>query len=217
MSIKNIIDDFSLDFVKDFIETYLSQIIYFICFVLVVIFFVIFISDRKEDRKKELIANYYQAMSYLNKNNESEAANLLNAIYKSKYITDDMKSIVGLRLADLSILNNEIDKAIELYMEVYNMKNNDLFLRNLAGLNALNLMINKNDDSNDGAIKNLIAKLSNPDNPLLLLVNEQGAMFKIQKGDVKGGLEIFSDILRQNIDEFMEKRIKTIISIYENI
>ncbi|MDD2839922.1 MAG: hypothetical protein PHY80_02210, partial [Rickettsiales bacterium] len=69
----------------------------------------------------------------------------------------------------------------------------------------------------DVAIKNLIVKLSNPNNPLLLLVNEQEAMFEIQKGDTKNGLEILNNLLKQNIDDNMRKRIESIISLYENI
>lgn len=216
MSMKNI-SDFSMEAVKDFIEKYLSQIIYIICFVLVIVFFAIFLSNRKEIKTTELTAKYYQAVNYLNSNNKEEATNLLNSIYTSKYATADIKSMVALKLADLSVSNGEVDKAIELYMEAYNMKNNDIFLRNLAGLNALNLMINKNDNSNNDVIKNLIAKMSNPDNPLLLLVNEQEAMFKIQNEDTKGGLEILNNLLKQNIDENTEQRVKSIISLYENI
>ncbi|MDD2839923.1 MAG: tetratricopeptide repeat protein, partial [Rickettsiales bacterium] len=143
MSIKNI-SDFSIDSVRDFVERYLSQIIYLICFVLVVVFLIIFISNSKESKEKEITANYYQAINYLNSNNEDKAINILNSIYISKYATTDIKSMTALKLADLSISNNEVDKAIELYMEVYNMKKNDLFLKNLSGLNALNLMINNN-------------------------------------------------------------------------
>ena len=216
MSIKNI-SNFNIESVKDFVEKYLSQIIYVICFVLVVVFFAIFLSNRRDIKKNELTAKYYQAMNYLNSSNEEEAIGLLNYIYTSKYATTDIKSMVALKLADLSVSNSDIDKAIEFYMEVYNTKDNDAFLRNLGGLNALNLMINKNDSNNNDTIKNLIAKMSNPNNPLLLLVNEQEAMFKIQSGDIKGGLDILHNLLKQDIDENTEQRVKLIISLYENI
>lgn len=216
MSMKNV-SDFNIESAKDFIEKYLSQIIYIICFVLVIVFFAIFLSNRKEIKKTELTAKYYQAVNYLNSNNEEEAVNLLNSIYTSKYATADIKSMVALKLADLSVSNDEIDKAIEFYMAVYNIKNNDIFLRNLSGLSALNLMINKNDNSNNDTIKNLIVKMSSPDNPLLLLVNEQEAMFKIQNGDIQGGLEILNNLLKEDIDENMRQRVKSIIVLYENI
>lgn len=216
MSIKNI-SDFSIDSVRDFVEKYISQIVYTISFVLIIVFFIIFLSNRKEMKESQLIADYYQAISYLNSDNKDEAINLLNSIYVSKYATMDLKSMVAIKLADLFVSNDEINKAIDLYMEVYNMKDNDLFLKNLAGLNALNLMINKNDNSNYGAIEGLIAKLSNPNNPILLLVNEQEAMFKIQKGDIKSGLDILNNLLKQDIDENTEQRIKSIIALYENI
>lgn len=214
MSIKNIAD-FNVESLREFFEKYLSQVIYFICFALILIFFIIFVSNRKEEAKKELMANYYRAVNYLNAGNEEEAIKIFRDISESKNATVDMKSIFNLKMANIFNLQGNVDEAIKIYMKVYNSESSDAFLKNLAGLNALSLMINKGD--NEKAIEELIVKLSNPNNPFVTLVSEQEGMFKIQKGNIKEGLEILNNLLKQDIDENAEKRIKSIISMYENI
>ncbi|HSQ98191.1 MAG TPA: hypothetical protein VLL98_05780 [Rickettsiales bacterium] len=216
MSIRNI-SNFSIENLREFVEKYLSQIIYFICFVLIVIFFVIFTSNRRESKENELMVNYYKAFNYLNSGNEDEAIKVLNDISNSKYATDDMKSISNLKMANLLSSKGKIDEAANIYLKVFFEENNDLFLRDLSGLNALVLLVNKNNTADYQIIEDLIIKLSNPNNPLLVLVNEQEGIFKIQQGKVEDGLEILRNVLKQDLDENTEKRIKSILSLYESI
>ena len=85
----------------------------------------------------------------------------------------------------------------------------------MSGLAILNILINQNDSKNYGEIEQMIQKLSNPSNPLLVLVQEQSALFEIQRGNKEKGLEILNNILLQkDIDEETAKRIKSVINVY---
>lgn len=216
MSMKKI-NDFNIEMLSDFVEKYLSQIIYTICFCLLLTFLVIFYGNFKENRKNDLINNYYQAINYLNGENEEDGLKLLKKIYDSKYADADIKSISGLKYANELIKNENQNEAINIYLSIYKMKKNDVFLRNLAGLNALNIMVNQNDKTKYTEIEKMISEMSNPNNPLILLVEEQSAMFEIQKGNVKNGVEALKNLLNQKIDQDMAKRINTLLDLYENI
>ena len=65
MSMKKI-NDFSIEAVSDFVEKYLVQIIYIMCFCLLLTFLAIFYGNFKENKKTNLVNQYYQAISYLN-------------------------------------------------------------------------------------------------------------------------------------------------------
>lgn len=216
MSMKKF-NDFSIEAVNDFVEKYLVQIIYTICFCLLLTFLIIFYGNFKENKKINLINNYYKAISYLNGENEEDGLKLLKEVYDSKYASADIKSISGLKLASELFNKEEADKSLSLYLSIYKMKKNDIFLRNLAGLNALKIIINQNDKAKYSEIEKMISEMSNPNNPLILLVEEQSAMFEIQKGNVKNGVEILKNLLNQKIDQDTAKRINTLLDLYENI
>ena len=216
MSMKKI-NDFSIEAVSDFVEKYLVQIIYTICFCLLLTFLVIFYGNFKENKKTNLVNQYYQAISYLNGENEEDGLKLLKEVYDSEYASADIKSISGLKLASELFNKEEVDKSLNLYLSIYKMKKKDIFLRNLAGLNALNIMINQNDKIKYSEIEKMISEMSNPNNPLILLTEEQSAMFEIQKGNVKNGVEILKNLLNQKIDQDTAKRINTLLDLYENI
>lgn len=211
------INDFSIEVVSDFVEKYLVQIIYIMCFCLLLTFLAIFYGNFKENKKTNLVNQYYQAISYLNGENEEDSLKLLKKIYNSKYADTDIKSISGLKYANELTKNEKQNQAINIYLSIYKMKKNDVFLRNLAGLNALNIMINQNDKAKYSEIEKMIAEMSNPNNPLILLIEEQSAMFEIQKGNVKNGVEILKNLLNQKIDQDTAKRINTLLDLYENI
>ena len=211
------INDFSIEAVSDFVEKYLVQIIYIMCFCLLLTFLAIFYGNFKENKKTNLVNQYYQAISYLNGENEEDGLKLLKKIYDSKYASADIKSISGLKYANELLKNENQNEAINIYLSIYKMKKNDIFLRDLAGLNALNIMINQNDKAKYSEIEKMIAEMSNPNNPLILLVEEQYAMFEIQKGNVKNGVEALKNLLNQKIDQDTAKRINTLLDLYENI
>ena len=159
---------------------------------------------------------YYQAINYLNTDNEKEGLEILEKIFNSKEVDENIKTVSGLKIAN-ELKDTDLNKSISIYKEIYNLKNNDLFLRNLSGLTALNLLINKNKTENYKEIEELINSMKNPNNPLILLVNEQEAMFEIQKGNVENGIKKLKELLNQNIDSYMIQRINNILKIYENI
>ena len=122
-----------------------------------------------------------------------------------------------MKIAEILNKKNKKDEAIDIYKKLYNFKKNDSFLRNLSGLSALNILINENNPDNYQEIQILINTLSNPNNPLFLLVKEQEGLFEIQKGNLNDGLKILNELLINNdLDNESRTRIESIINIYKN-
>ena len=219
MSTKKInkFSDFGVDSIRNFIDKHFAQLIYFLAFVIVVIFLTIFVISRKNEKIKNLIVDYYKAIDYIKNDNSEEGLDILDDIFKSKYANEDIKTISGMKIAEILNKKNKKDEAIDIYKKLYNFKKNDSFLRNLSGLSALNILINENNPDNYQEIQILINTLSNPNNPLFLLVKEQEGLFEIQKGNLNDGLKILNELLINNdLDNESRTRIESIINIYKN-
>ena len=220
MSIKNISDFFSeisVENIKDFVEKYLTQIVYGMCFVSVIIFLTIYAMNRKIDKESELITSYYQAVSEAKNDKNEEALKILKDIYNSKYASDNIKTIAGIRMAIILGETDKKNEAVEIYKSIYSLKNSDRFLKNLSGLSALNILINENNPQNYPEIEKLFESLKSIDNPLFLLVREQEGIFEIQKGNVENGIKILSDLLLENgIDDATKSRIELILKLYRD-
>lgn len=212
---KNILGEITIDTARDFVNKYLLQILYFVAAILFISLIIIFSINRKATVKEKEITNFYQAISYSRENKNDEALNILQNIYD---LTNDIeiKTISGIKIADIKANTANYDEAIKIYLEVYNLKNNNEFLKNLAGLSALTILISQNEERTYPQIDNLITQMSDPANPLLVLVQEQNAWFELQKGNKEQGLEILNSLLKQNIDQTTKDRINSVIISYEN-
>lgn len=212
---KNILGEITIDTARDFVNKYLLQILYFVAAILFISLIIIFSINRKATVKEKEITNFYQAISYSRENKNDEALNILQNIYD---LTNDIeiKTISGIKIANIKANTANYDEAIKIYLEVYNLKNNNEFLKNLAGLSALTILISQNEERTYPQIDNLITQMSDPANPLLVLVQEQNAWFELQKGNKEQGLEILNSLLKQNIDQTTKDRINSVIISYEN-
>ncbi len=215
--INSLFADFSIDSVREFIDKYFKQLIYLLSIVIIIIFIVIYVISRKNEKVKQLMVNYYQAIDYVRNDNSEEGLNLLTEIFESKYANEDIKTISGIKMAEIFNSNDKTNEAVKIYKEVYNLKKNNDFLKNLSGLAALNILINENNPDNYQDIEQMIKDLSNPQNPLILLVNEQEGMFEIQRGNVENGISILNNLLlNDDLDDNTRSRIESVIQIYEN-
>lgn len=220
MSTKNISDffsDFSIDNVRDFVEKYLIQIVYGACFISVAIFLTIYTINKKTNRENELIVSYYQAINEVRNDRSEEAIKTLENIYNSKYADKNIKTISGIRMAEILNSNNQVDKAVKIYEDIYNFKKNDEFLRNLSGLAALSILINENNPQNYLKIEKLVKSLNSTNNPIILLVHEQEGMFEIQRENKEKGIEILNNILlEEGLDDDTKSRVESVLELYKN-
>ncbi len=215
--INSFLSDLNADSVREFINKHLVQLIYLLSFIIIIIFVCVYIISRKNEKVKNLMISYYQAIDYLRNDNPEEGLDLLEGVFESKYADEDIKTISGIKIAEIFNETERKDEAAKMYKEVYNMKNNNDFLKNLSGLAALNILINENNPEKYGEIEQLINNLSSPSNPLILLVNEQEGIFEIQRGNKAKGLEILNNILlNDNIDEDTKTRVESVIEAYAN-
>lgn len=212
---KNTMSEITVDMVRDFVNKYLLQIMYVVAIILLIALITIFIITKKSDQKNQYITQFYQAINYITENKNDKALEILQNIYNSSSDTA-IKTISGIKLADIQVDNANYVEAVKIYLEVYNLKNNDDFLKNLSGLSALSTLISQNNKDNYSQIEELIAKMSNPANPLLYLVQEQSAWFELQKGNKDQGIDILNSLLKQNIDQDTRSRINSIIKASEN-
>lgn len=215
--INSFLSDLNADSVREFINKHLVQLIYLLSFIIIIIFVCVYIISRKNEKVKNLMISYYQAIDYLRNDNPEEGLDLLEGVFESKYANEDIKTVSGIKIAEIFNETERKDEAAKMYKEVFNMKNNNDFLKNLSGLAALNILINENNPEKYGEIEQLINNLSSPSNPLILLVNEQEGIFEIQRGNKAKGLEILNNILlNDNIDEDTKTRVESVIEAYAN-
>lgn len=220
MSTKNIgnfFSDFSIESIRDFVEKYLVQIVYGACFISIAAFLTIYAINKKTNRENELIISYYQAINEVRNDRSDDALKTLESIYNSKYADENIKTISGIRMAEILNSNSQGDKAVKIYKNIYNFEKNDEFLRNLSGLAALSILINENNPQNYLEIEELIKKLNSTNNPVILLVREQEGMFEIQKGNKEKGIEILNNLLlEEELDDDTKSRVESVLGLYKN-
>ena len=212
---KDILEKFSLDNIRDFTNKYLLQILYLIIAILVVSLLTIFFTNRVNNSKQKDIIGFYQAINYISEGKNEEALSILNNIYTSSK-NSEIKTLSGIKVANILLEEKKYDEAVKIYLEIYNLDNNNEFLKNLSGVAGLNILISQNNKSNYDQIEKLLKELNNPKNPLLPLVQEQNGIFELQKGNMENGLEILNSLLKQDIDQDMIDRINSIIKAVEN-
>ena len=212
---KDILEKFSLDNIRDFTNKYLLQILYLIIAILVVSLLTIFFTNRANNLKQKDIIGFYQAINYISEGKNEEALSILNNIYTSSK-NSEIKTLSGIKVANILLEEKKYDEAVKIYLEIYNLDNNNEFLKNLSGVAGLNILISQNNKSNYDQIEKLLKELNNPKNPLLPLVQEQNGIFELQKGNTENGLEILNSLLKQDIDQDMIDRINSIIKAVEN-
>ncbi|MDR2527082.1 MAG: hypothetical protein LBC92_04370 [Rickettsiales bacterium] len=197
----------SIDDVVDFANEYIREIIYFILILVVISLVSVYVLYRIERKNNDLMIKYYNAGITIGSNRD-ESINALSNVYENA--GGNIKNIAGLKLANL--MND--DKKIEIFLEIYNSKSGDSYLRNLAGLNAVSALINKNNENDYKKIVDLLNKMKENDNPLVNLIDEQEAIFEIQKGNAERGKSLLQQIIgRDNIDVYQRQRIKDILNL----
>ena len=213
--LKDVYSNINIDIIREYIDKYMMQLIYASVIILLLIFIFILRTNLLEKRTEDLKNDYYQALRYINTNKVDLALPILENVYNAKSYNKNIKVIAGVRLAEILLSLDKEEDALNIYREIYSLKDINEFLKNMSGLAILNILINQNNSKNYGEIEQMIQKLSNPSNPLLVLVQEQSALFEIQRGNKEKGLEILNNILLQkDIDEETAKRIKSVINVY---
>ena len=213
--LKDVYSNINIDIIREYIDKYMMQLIYTSVIILLLIFIFILRSNLLEKRTEDLKNDYYQALRYINTNKVDLALPILENVYNAKSYNKNIKVIAGVRLAEILLSLDKEEDALNIYREIYSLKDINEFLKNMSGLAILNILINQNNSKNYGEIEQMIQKLSNPSNPLLVLVQEQSALFEIQRGNKEKGLEILNNILLQkDINEETVKRIKSVINVY---
>ena len=213
--LKDVYSNINIDIIREYIDKYMMQLIYTSVIILLLIFIFILRTNLLEKRTEDLKNDYYQALRYINTNKVDLALPILENVYNAKSYNKNIKVIAGVRLAEILLSLDKEEDALNIYREIYSLKDINEFLKNMSGLAILNILINQNNSKNYGEIEQMIQKLSNPSNPLLVLVQEQSALFEIQRGNKEKGLEILNNILLQkDIDEETAKRIKSVINVY---
>ncbi len=216
-NISNFFSDFSIESIRDFVEKYLVQIVYGACIISVVAFLTIYAINKKESRKNELVISYYQAMNEARNDKNESALSILENIYNSKYADEDIKTISGIRMAEILSSNKQYNEAVKIYKNIYSFKKNDNFLRNLSGLAGLSILVNENNSQNYPEIEKLIRSLNSVNNPLILLVHEQEGMFELQRGNTEKGVEILNNLLlEEGLDEDTRSRVELVLKLYKS-
>ncbi|GMO59492.1 MAG: hypothetical protein Ta2D_05200 [Rickettsiales bacterium] len=206
----DVIKKISVDDVLDFVNDRMAQIVSVILAIIVISVACLLYSSHTKKRDELFITEFYRANKLLIEGDQDKSRNMLSSLFNNKKTSESIKTIAGIRLANIS----NTDNALKILLQVFHFKNNDIYLRNLAGLNALTILINENNVEKFDNVADLLKELKHSSNPLLDLVIEQEGIFTIQKGEVEQGKSILSQLLKKDIGSEQKKRIDSILNLY---
>lgn len=201
-----------MDRASKFVESNIMYIVGLVFAVMLLSIVIVSINFYRKHRQTKLLQSYYSANMLISDGRFDSAIIVLEDVYGKS--SNKLHSMAGMKLANLYRINGEPEKAIGTYGEIYR-KEKDIFMRDLAGLSMLNIMINQADESSYDNIERLYQELKNSQNPLLPLVMEQYAMFEIQRGNISEAMEVLRNIMRlDNVDGETADRVDRLLSIY---
>jgi len=169
-------------------------------------------AQKRNDNYNEQI---YKAVELINQEQTEKGVKILEDLFENSKVPTSIRTITGLRLAQVKSSNGNKVKAIAIYKEIY-QNEKDLFLKNQAGLAAVNLLVEEQNKELYPEIEKMFFKLIQKNNPLQTLALEQKALFEIQKGEKEKALQTLESILSNpKTDNNTKQRIEKIVKVYK--
>lgn len=180
---------------QNLLKKYSKQIGIVVAIVVVLVLGSVISNNSRVSKEEKYSKELYEAILDVKKHQYEEAQKSLESILKSS-IPSGTKSLVELKLAQVLNLQGEYKKSLELYMDVKNDRKYDTFVREFAGLSALNLMIVHENLANGNGVQKLIKQLKkNKNGSLKYLVMEQEALYLRIKGDLNASNTVIKEIM----------------------
>ena len=99
-----------------------------------------------------------------------------------------------LQIAAQEVSENNIQKAVNIYLQINQSKTVDPYLQELSGLLALKTMIDSSDQTFQAKIEEILPILQKNSNILKHFIIEQNAFFQLQIGHKKEAKKIFQSL-----------------------
>lgn len=127
-------------------------------------------------------------------NNIDGYKNLLKEIAYNDSAPIQIKSLSLLQIAAQEVSENNIQKAVNIYLQINQSKTVDPYLQELSGLLALKTMIDSSDQTFQAKIEEILPILQKNSNILKHFIIEQNAFFQLQIGHKKEAKKIFQSL-----------------------
>lgn len=193
--LKEIKEEVYKEQLQNLLKKYSKQVIAVVAIVIVLVLGSVISNNSKVSKEEKYSKELYSAILEVKKHQYEEAQKSLESILKSS-IPSSTRSLVELKLAQVLNLQGEYKKSLEVYMDVKNNRKYDAFVREFAGLSALNLMVVHDNLSANNGVNKLIKQLKkNKSGSLKFLVMEQEALHLRINGDLKGSNAVITEII----------------------
>jgi hypothetical protein len=196
------------------LRKYKNYLLGFVLLMIIIAISIIVINSNKTENIRMFSEKFYNGVKYLEDNKSEEAIVVFNDIYTNSKAPKYIRGFSIMELAKLKLAQGKKKEAVDLYLNSYN-SNEDIFIKNLSGLLAVNIMINADEDVASDKIEQLFKQLLTDDGDVLKnMILEQKGLYYISSGNLKEGVKILEDLLSEDIEQSMKKRINGIINLY---
>lgn len=185
---------------------------------LLVILITIIVSMRNSAKRAEFSEMLHQTLIDQQIGDIKKSKTGLKAIYENKSAPAGVKSLASLRYAALLLNEGKKAEAIAIYDEVNQCRSCNLYVRDVAGLLEIKILMS---DDQEAAKIDLLAKIKKIEKsaqPLKNYLSEQRALFEMKNGNLEEAYRLF-DLIAQNpskvaaaLKERAENRLKMIIA-----
>ncbi len=192
---------------QEFVQRNIKTIgVYFLLFILILTssFFI-------RVHKAHKMRSYNQQLFTIIETIKNPIDDLL-VLYNNNKINQKNRTFVGFALAKAYKKQNNMLEAEKIYFQIFTNEE-DQFLKNLAGLNILSLLIEDNSDQK--RIEQMYTSLNNNKNSLLDLVKEQYALYNFKNGRKQEAVQLLKSIKRTQINSGLIERISEYQKVYK--
>lgn len=172
----------------------------------------------QKSAQEKYSAIFHQSLIEEERGNIAIAKQNLQKIYETKFAPSGVKGLSALRYAGLLLNEGSYDEALAVYQSIATSSRYDRYLRELAGLLAVKIIIIKTDIKDDKSLQQQalkqIEKLESRSKFLHPYLAEQKGIFLMKIGELEKSYQIFEGILKdQNSEQALKLRVADMVKL----
>ncbi|MDA0901828.1 MAG: hypothetical protein O3B09_00245 [Proteobacteria bacterium] len=203
------------DKIKQLWQQYKKPVIAAVSVTLIAIISLTSLAIYKKEKQKKYSSLIQQAFIYEQRGNVQLAQEEFKKLAEDSATPKAIKALASLRYAAALLKNDELDKAVEIYLQINQGKDYDPFIKEFAGLSALKALVDSDSKAYNERIVDLIAKLEKNSKLLLYFISEQKAIFEWSNNNFKIAHEIFESLANNpDVPEQIKQRAVQMNEIY---
>ena len=211
--VKQIQEEARREAVHNFIEKYWKQGITLIVLIVLICIVSISISAYQKNKRMTYASELHNIIIALETNKYMDAEESLTNFFNNQSVPNEIRTVAGMHLANFLSQKQDFERALKVYVDVKNITKDD-FIKEVATLMEINLMIRSNDSKYDPEIKKLLVSSIGQEKTLNFLAKEQKLIFDLNNESKEEAKNTYNDLRVMDATENSEKRIKEVYESY---